>query len=125
MKSIFAFTVLFFSFAGFSQSPIDPQAKSLSKDCVLFRPSLFDKPVPAEMPATTFGLGKIEFCNDIAAANLKMKYRPVVYDWAAISQKIEDYKSLYPKQDANGRDLMLDVITNEMTDRLLSRILPH
>ena len=123
MKFAAIFLLLSGSFSGFSQS--DAFWPKPRFRCVEFRASVLDKPVPAAMPLTESGLSKIEFCDALTEKGARVKYKPLVCDWTAVSQRIQDYKMLYPIQDINGRDLMLDVITNEMTDRLLGPILPH
>ena len=58
----------------------------------------------------------------------QIHFKPEIYDWSKLSRRIEDYRNFQyagNPQDVNGRDLMLDVITNGMIDRLLHRTTPN
>lgn len=127
MKTTFIFllVLLLSSISGFSQKP---EKTTISKDCVmLVEPSPFATPTLIENAVNNIlTLSKVEFCSDFPFP--LVRYNPLSYDWAEDAKRIGFYKfAQYAgrKQDANGRDLVQNVITDEMMDQLSRRVSPH
>jgi hypothetical protein len=123
-KNLFSIALFFLFFSGFSQQRnvncVNPfETYRLSRELQLQRPGL--------KASSQLLIDKNPVCESLPAKTVV--YKPLVYDWAKAAQRIEDYRNFQYEgsrlQDVNGRDLVLNVITDEMLNSLLHRAFPN
>jgi hypothetical protein len=125
MKVIFIGLFLW-SLNAFSQTETFPTSfdRTFAEIPFQFQPNLFTDEKLFEMPVSNLMMQ-----NKLGIPTAKVEniiYKPFIYDWGKVSQRIQDYKFAHyscSRQDVNSRDLLVGVLTNDIFDHLLHKAL--